>query len=60
MLFRSQSSHGCGWILNRTNSFVKKCCKEITGDAKYAAQRRALRFIINNIAASLEMTQSRT
>ena len=21
-------------ILNRTNSFVKKCCKGITGDAK--------------------------
>ena len=55
-----QSSHACGWILNRTNSFIEKCCKGITGDAKHAAQRRALRFIINNIAASPAMTQSGT
>ena len=49
-----------GWILNRNSFLVKKCCEGIAGDAKHAAPRRALRFIIHNIAASLEMTQSET
>jgi hypothetical protein len=55
-----QSSHAYGWILSLTSSFVKKCCEEMAGDAKHAAQRRILKFIINNIAASPEMTQSET
>ena len=56
----TQSSHACGWILNRMSSFVKQCCKGMAGDARHAAQRRALRFIVNNIAASPEMTQNGT
>jgi len=47
-----------GWILNLISFFVKKCCEGIVEDAKHAAQRRTLRFIINDIAASPEMTQS--
>jgi len=35
-------------------------CEGIAGDAKDAAQRRTLKFIINNIAASPEMIQNRT
>jgi hypothetical protein len=38
----------------------QKCCEWIVEDAKHAAQRRTLRFIINDIAASPEMTQSGT
>jgi hypothetical protein len=47
-----------GWILNRTSFFIKKCCEGIVEDAKHAAQPRTLRLIINDIAASPEMTQS--
>jgi hypothetical protein len=47
-------------MLNYTSSYVRKYCIGMAGNAKHAAQLRTLRFIINNIGASREMTQSAT
>ena len=44
----------------RTRSSAKMFCEGTAGDAKDAAQRRTLKFIINNIAAGPGMIQNGT
>jgi hypothetical protein len=54
-----QSSHACDWILKHTNSFVEKRCEGTDGDVSCAAAAKSYRFITNNTAAGLAMTQSK-
>lgn len=67
---KNASTHGpflesLGFLARRLDpeSYQLLCqevLRRIVEDAKHAAQRRTLRFIINDIAASPEMTQSGT